>query len=147
MAVTIIGQKQDTTTIKVYSSEDAKLLEAYPVNMLLNMQVTGSRKERAYKELCCYMGSCQYIADHAFNEEMNSQAKVDHMTRIQENFVSDIIYDNIGKRTHWMVKSLSYATCDQPESHRFIAGALERHAALLGIKNVDDYVVLLKSQI
>jgi len=145
MAVTIIGQKQDTTTIKVYSPEDAKALEAYPINMLLKMAVTGSRKERAYKELCCYFGSCRYIADHAFNEDMNSQLKVDHMTRVQENFVTDAIY--VKGRLQWLVKSLSYETCDQPDSHRFIAGALERHAALLGIKNVDDYVVLLKSQI
>jgi len=146
MAITIIGQKKTSTTIQVYSDQDAKALQAYPVNMLLNMKVTGSRKERAYRELCCYFGSCQYIADQNFNTDMNTQDKVDHMTRIQENFVSDIIYDRIGKRTLWMTKHLDYQSCDQPDSHRFIVGALERHAALVGCNNADDYILLLNSQ-
>lgn len=89
------------------------------------------------------MGSCRYIAGLNKNENLNTKEKVDYLTRIQEGFVEDTVYDEKTKKIHWIPKSLSYDNCDQPRSHRFIADALENHATMVNL-SVDDYVTMLK---
>lgn len=117
-----------------FSEEDAEQGNVYPENKPLRAKITGSTKARSYKELCCYMGSCRYIASLELNEDLNTKAKVDYLTRIQAGFVEDTVYDDRTKRVHWIPKSISYDNCNQPTSHRFIDTALERHAELAGIK-------------
>jgi hypothetical protein len=113
--------------------------------MFLRARITGSKKERAYRELCAYMGSCEYIASLAINDNMDTKAKVDHLTRLQCGFVEGTVFDKKGM-LHWIVKSLGYENCDQPESHEFISKALEEHAALAGVGDVDLYLKNLKQR-
>ena len=126
-----------------FSEEDAVKGFEYPENMPLKAKITGARKVRSYLELCCYKGSCRYIANLDLSENTNTEKKIDHLTKIQCGFVDDTVYDPNTKRVHWIVKSLSYDTCDQTESHNFIKLALERHAELAGMKNADKYVAML----
>lgn len=145
MAVTVIAQRTGKM-LKMFSESDADQILVYPENKPLKITITGARKARSYRELCCYKGSCKYIANLDLNEDMNTQRKVDHMTKVRCNFVDDIIYDDRAKRTHWLVRSLSYTNCDHPESHAFIARALEMHTNLAGLGSVDEYVKLLNEQ-
>ena len=121
-----------------YSEEDAEKGLVYPENMMLRAKIAGTRKARSYDELCCYMGSCGYISSLNLNDDMNTKKKVDHLTRIQEGFVEDTVYDPKTKRVHWIVKSLNYDTCDQPTSHRFMVGAFEKHADLAGVEKTKN---------
>ena len=117
-----------------FSEEDADRGLEYPENMPLKAQITGARKAGYYSQLCCYFGSCRYIASLNLNEDMNTKEKVDFLTRIKESFVEDTVYDDNTKRVHWIPKSLSYENCNQPSRTRFISGALERHAELAGVE-------------
>jgi len=146
--VDIIGQKVSSRTIQVYGDDDFEALKEYHINQCLKMKVSSvSRiKERAYKELCCYKGSCKFIASHGFNEDMNTLQKVDIMTKIDLNFTDDIIHHARTGRTQWILSSLGYKECNQPRAHDFIKNALENHALLVGIKKTEDYVALLKEQ-
>ena len=144
--VAIIGQKVNQTDIRVYSDDDMQALAKFNVNQLLNMKVSASRKERSYRELCCYKGSCKYIANLNLNKNLNHDRKVDLMTKIRCGFIESVLHDAKLEQVHFLTKSLSYSNCDQPESHAFIASALERHAQLAGVDSVDDYVKLLNEQ-
>jgi len=143
-----LAKKTGKGQVTVFSESDAELFDDFYINEPLRVKVTRASKvkTRSYIELSCYKGSCQYIANMNFNENMNTKEKVDHLTKIRCGFVETVIYDDKTKQTHWLVKSLSYKNCDQPESHRYIASALEHHAGLVGISNVDDYVKLLDAQ-
>lgn len=144
MAATIMAQRRGGVFV-AYSDADLTQAQKYPENTLLKLVVTGAKKVRAYRELCCYKGSCKYIASMAFNDRMDTQEKVNHMTKIKLDFVSDKIYHpTLG--VQFIVKSLSYETCDQPESHDYIAKALKVHADLVGIDFVDNYIQLLREQ-
>jgi len=134
-----------------FSDEDRMAGRAYPEMMFLRARITGSKKERAYRELCAYMGSCKYIASLAINENMNTKEKVDHLTRLKCGFVEGTVFDDKGM-LHWIPKSLSYENCDQPDAHEFISRALEEHAFLAGVEGdeaarmspVDVYLKNLK---
>jgi len=128
-----------------FSEEDRRAGLILPEQQFLRIRITGSKKERAYRELCAYMGSCEYIASLGLNPNMASKAKVDHLTRLKCNFVEDTVFDENGL-LHWIVKSLSYDNCDQPDSHEFIAKALENHAELAGLYDVEEYLKLLNAQ-
>ena len=125
------------------SEEDEIAGLVYPENKILRAKITGAAKSRSYLELCCYMGSCRYIASLNLNDDMNTKEKVDYLTRIQCGFVEDTVYDEKTKRVHWIPSRLNYDTCNQAESHRFISFALEKHAALAGVDSVDKYVMFL----
>lgn len=142
--ITICIQRVGNTYIP-FSEEDRIAGLVYPEHQFLRARITGSKKERAYRELCAYMGSCQYIADLDINENMNTKIKVDHLTRLKCGFVEDTVFDEKGM-LHWIPRSLNYLTCDQPEAHAFIAKAFEEHAALAGIHDVDEYVNMLKGK-
>ena len=141
-----IGVQRRGAVYHSFSDEDAEKGKEYPENMMLKAKVTGMSavRSRSYRELCCYMGSCRYIASLNLSEDTNTKKKVDHLTRIQQGFVEDTVYDPQTKRIHWIVKSLNYATCDQPASHRFIAGALEKHADLAGVEGEGEKLAVEK---
>jgi hypothetical protein len=99
----------------------------------------------SYRELCCYKGSCKYIANMNFNENMSTQAAVDYLTKIRCGFLKGQIYDARLKQVHYLVKSLAYKACSQKDRHAYIADALEKHSELVGI-STDEYVQLLNDQ-
>jgi len=126
-----------------FSEEDRQSGLVFPENKILVANISGAKNPRSYRELSCYHGSCGYIASQRFNENMDAKFKVDHLTRLQCKFVKDTVFDQRGL-LHWIVKELNYRNCEQPEAHAFIAQALEKHAALCGIYDVDEYVRYLK---
>jgi len=128
-----------------FSEEDRQAGFVYSEHEMLRAKITGAKKERAYKELCAYMGSCQYISELGINENMNTKFKVDYLTRLKCGFVDGTVFDDNGL-LHWIVKSLSYENCDQAESHNFIKQALEEHAALAGVFDVEQYLRMLNEK-
>jgi hypothetical protein len=132
-------------TYHPFSEEDRIAGLVHPEMMFLRARISGSKKERAYRELCAYMGSCSYIAKLGINKNMDTKVKVDHLTRLKCGFVEGTVFDGKGM-LHWIPKSLSYKNCDQPESHAFIKQAIEEHAALCGIDDVDVYLRHLKGE-
>ncbi|RJR07929.1 hypothetical protein C4588_06170 [Candidatus Parcubacteria bacterium] len=130
---------------KAVSDEDSKNSLVWPTGQFLEATIKGSKKARAYKELCCYKGSCKYIANMNFSKEMDSVEKVDILTKIRCGFVSDVIHDSKLGQVHFIPKSLSYAECDQKDAHEYIAKALDKHSELVGL-STDDYVRLLDDQ-
>jgi hypothetical protein len=126
------------------STEDDVKGMTYADNQLLRARITGAKKARSYRELKLYFGSCRYIASLAINPDMNTQEKVDHLTRIRCGFVSSTVYDHYTKSVQFIPQSLSYENCDQADAHRFIESAIERHATLAGVKDVETYIVNLK---
>lgn len=145
MAIDIMIQKTSASCLKTFMDQDTHLLKAYPVNQPLQAHIKGIMKERAYKELCCYQGSCTYIANMDFSIAMNTHDKVDFMTKIRCGFIKESLYDVDMKQLHFIPKSLAYKNCDQPDAHKYIADALKRHADLVGL-DVDDYIKLLDDQ-
>jgi len=130
---------------KAVSDDDCQRSLAWPTDQLLEAKIKGSKKERAYRELCCYKGSCKYIADMNFSKEMDTPEKVNVLTKIRCGFVSDVIHDSKLGQVHFIPKSLSYADCDQAESHEYISKALDKHSELVGL-STDEYVRLLDDQ-
>jgi hypothetical protein len=130
-----------------FSDVDRKAGMVFPENQFLHAKIAGSKKEPHYRQLCAYFGSCEYIAEQSNNPNMNSKAKVDHMTRINPrcNFVEATVFDERGM-LHWIPKSLNYENCDQPDRTAFITKALELHAEMVGIYDVEQYLKLLKEQ-
>ena len=145
MAVEIMAKIVGTGWFKAASDEDMQKASAYKHDSLVKIKISGIRKARSYKELCCYKGSCKYIANMDFNENMDTPEKVDLITKIRCGFVESVIQDSKLNQTHFLVKSLSYENCDQPEGHNFIADALEKHSELVGI-STKEYVQLLNEQ-
>lgn len=141
--IKICGQRKGKALMP-FSNEDLKGLYRYPENQFLEITIKGSKKERAYRELCCYMGSCEYIASLGINENMNTKENVHYLTRLKCNFVDGTVFDESGL-LHWLVRSISYENCDQKDSHEFIEKALEEHAHLAGIYDVDKYVRFLNT--
>ena len=127
-----------------FSEEDRKAGLVFPENQFLHAKIAGSKKEPHYKQLCAYFGSCEYIADLAINQNMNTKEKVDHLTRLRCGFVEGTVFDERGL-LHWLVKSLSYENCDQPDRTAFITQALEEHAALAGVDDIKTYLIFLKN--
>jgi hypothetical protein len=127
-----------------YSEEDRVAGLVFPESTALIVKISGAKKIRSYRELCCYHSSCGYVADHDFNKNMNEKFKVDHLTRIECGFVKDTVIDSRGF-LHWIVRELGYDFCEQPEAHAFISKALEKHAALVGVYDVDEYVRMLST--
>ncbi|MFA5252766.1 MAG: hypothetical protein WC454_09315 [Phycisphaerae bacterium] len=76
---------------------------------------------------------------------MDTKEKVDHLTRLKCGFVDGTVFDEKGL-LHWLVKSLSYENCHQPDRTTYITKALEEHAALAGVHDVEKYLQLLKEQ-
>jgi len=128
-----------------FSEEDAQELYKYPESQFLEIKIKGSKKQRSYRELCFYWGSCAYISTLGINPNMDTKGKVDHLTRLKCGFVDGTVFDENGL-LHWMVRSLSYDNCDSPRAHKFIKKALESHAELIGIFDVKEYKKLLESQ-
>ena len=142
--IDIVIQRRGNTYIP-FSEQDRKSGLVFPENQFLRAKITGSRKGPHYRQLCCYWGSVNYISSFAMNENMDSPEKVDHLTRLKCGFVEGTVFDERGL-LHWLVKSLSYENCDQPDRTEFISKALEEHAAIAGIFDVDEYVKLLNQQ-
>jgi len=140
----LCGQRRGKTLIP-FSEEDAQELYKYPEAQFLEIKIKGSKKQRSYRELCFYWGSCAYISSLNINPNMDTKEKVDHLTRLKCGFVDGTVFDDNGL-LHWMVRSLSYDNCDHPEAHAFISKALESHAELVGIFDVEEYKKLLESQ-
>lgn len=131
------------SVFQVFSEEDRRAAQSFPDGVMLKLVVSGARKQRAYRQLCCYKGSCQYIADLAINDRMDTQLKVDHMTKVKFGFIEDTIHiPNHG--VQFIVKSLSYSNCDHPEATEFINKALAAHAEIAGLDCTDDYIILLR---
>lgn len=128
-----------------FSEEDRAKGRKYLENQPLRAKLTGAKKARSYRELCCYWGSCRYIASLNLNGNMNTENKVDHMTRIKLGFTESPIYLEEKRTLTWIPKRLDYSNCDQPEAHAFIAAALEEHAQLAGIDDVERYVEMLRN--
>ncbi|KKK58695.1 hypothetical protein LCGC14_3041830 [marine sediment metagenome] len=128
-----------------FAEEDRLAGLVFPENQFLRLKISGSKKERSYRELSCYFSSCQYIADQATSTNMDSKTKVHYLTRIQLGFVEDTVFDPNTGLLHWIPRSLSYSNCDQPDAHKFIADALEEHAFLAGVGDVDEYVKMLNT--
>ena len=122
-----------------FSEHDRQQMLTMSSVSLLRARITGAKKERSYRELCCYFGSCDYIADLNLNENMNTKNKADYLTRIRCGFVKEVVIDENGL-LHWIPDDLDYENCDHPKSHKFIQEALERHAFLAGVDDVDEYV-------
>jgi len=142
MSKTIMATRRGSV-FQVFSDEDKRAAQSFPAGVMLKLKVSGARKQRAYLELCCYKGSCSYIASLAINDRMDTQQKVDFMTKVKFGFIDGtIVHPTIG--VQFMVKSLSYVNCDQPEAHEFIDKALAAHAELAGMDCTDDYIQLLK---
>lgn len=132
------------SVFQVYSDHDRLTAQSFPDGVMLKLQVSGAKKQRAYRELCCYWGSCQYIANLNLSEYMNSQAKVDHMTRVRLGFIDETFVDPKDGNVHFIPSRLDYQNCDQAEAHEFIAKALAAHSELAGLDSTDDYVQLLR---
>jgi hypothetical protein len=122
-----------------FSEHDRQQMLTMSSVSLLRARITGAKKERSYRELCCYFGSCEYIASLNLNENMNTKDKADYLTRLRCDFVKEVVFDEHGLM-HWIPDDLNYENCDQPKSHKFIKEALERHAFLAGVNDVDEYV-------
>ena len=120
-------------------SEIRKVAETRP----LRVKIWGDFDPRSLRELRGYWGSCGFIADLAINYNMNTKAKVDHLTRLKLGFVEGTVFDHRGL-LHWIVKSLSFDNCHQPDAHQFITKAFEEHAALAGVFDVETYLKGLK---
>ncbi|MBU4317115.1 MAG: hypothetical protein KKF30_07555 [Proteobacteria bacterium] len=122
-----------------FSDDDLSEALTLSESEALRAKISGAKKIRAYRELCAYKSSCDFIASHAFNENMDTKRKVDCMTKLKLGFTDGVIMDPNGN-LHWIEKSLKYENCHQPEAHAFITKALEEHAALCGIFDVDQYL-------
>lgn len=142
--IDICGQRRGSNYIP-FSEEDRKAGQVFPENQFLRLKIYGSKKEPHYRQLCAYFGSCEYIASMAINQNMDTKEKVDHLTRLKCGFVEGTVFDEKGL-LHWLVKSLNYSNCEQPDRTAYITKALEEHAALAGINDVEQYLELLKEQ-
>ena len=140
----LIAQLLPNRDFRPYGDDDKRTAMAYHPNQLVRIQITGARKARAYRELCCFKGSAKYIADQAINKNLDTPEKVEEFTKIKLGFIRGTLVDPYGG-VQFLTKSLSYATCDQPEAHSFISRALEEHAALVGMDSADQYVAHLRS--
>lgn len=147
----LCGQRQGKTIIP-FAEEDLQELYKYPEQQFLEIKIKGSKKKFSYRQLCFYFGSCSYIADQDFSDNLNSKFKVDYLTRLKLNFVEATVFDKNGL-LHWIPKSLSVANCDQKDRQDFITQALEDHAAMVGIpidektgSAIKEYKRLLESQ-
>lgn len=140
--ISICLQRRGSTYIP-FSEEDRRNGMVFAENQFLHAKIYGAKKEPHYRQLCAYWGSCEYIAGLAINPNMDTKEKVDHLTRLKCGFVEGTVFDEKGL-LHWLVKSLSYENCDQPDRTAFITKALEEHAALAGIDNVETYLEMLK---
>ena len=141
--IDICGQRRGNYYIP-FSEEDRTAGKVFPENQFLRMKIYGSKKEPHYQQLCAYWGSCSYISELAINPNMDTKEKVDHLTRLKCGFVEGTVFDEKGL-LHWLVKSLSYENCDQPDRTAFITQALEEHAALAGVHDVKEYLKMLKT--
>ena len=131
-------------TFVPFSEHDYEESLTFQENQPLTAKLTGSKKLPKYVQLCCYMGSCGYIASLAFNESMSTKEGVDLLTRVKLGFIKHrLVADDGG--VHFIPKSLSYRNCHQKDRTAFISAALEDHAALVGL-GVHDYLKLLNSQ-
>lgn len=128
-----------------FSDDDREAGLAYQEHAPLSIKITGAKKMPFYVQLCCYFGSCQYISELSLNKNMNTKEKVDILTRIKCGFVKDtIVIPNGG--VQWIVKSLSYENCEQPDRTAFINKALIEHAALAKVFDVDRYIRFLNTR-
>lgn len=143
MSKTIMAIRRGSV-FQVFSEEDNRAARSFPAGVMLKLVVSGARKQRAYRELCCYFGSCQYIADLALSEYMNTKAKVDHMTRVRLGFVDETFVDPKTGNVHFIPSRLDYQNCGQSDAHEFIAKALAAHAGLSGLESTDDYIQMLR---
>jgi hypothetical protein len=130
-------------TIAPWDDDDRKRLLAFPERIPISARLTGPLNPGSLRELRGYFGSCKYVADLALNESMNSKFKVDHLTRLKLNFVKGTVFDERGL-LHWLVKSLSFDNCHQPDRHAFISQAFEEHAHLAGVYDVELYLKNLR---
>lgn len=130
---------------KAVSDDDLKASLVWPMDQLLEANIKGSKKDRSYRELCCYKGSCKYIANLNLDENKDTPEKVDFITKIKCGFYEAMTVDTKNGRVFFQPKSLSYSNCDQQESHDYIAKALDKHSELVGL-STDDYVRLLDEQ-
>ena len=129
---------------QVFSEEDRRAAQSFPDGVMVKLVVSGAMKQRAYRQLCGYMGSCKYIANLNLPEYLNTQDRVDHITRVRLGFIKETFVDPKTGNVHFIPKSLSYANCDHPEATEFINKALSAHAELAGMNCTDGYIQLLK---
>ena len=136
-----------------FSEYDLYLSRKYPEMRMTRHQVTGAKKMRSYRELCAYMGSCTYIATlgiEATDENTGRKIKlvtkeaIDDATRFELGFC-EWLPTFSGKPIPKM-KHLCYENCDQDDAHVFIIEALEYHAELAGVSDMDRYLRFLEGR-
>jgi hypothetical protein len=74
---------------------------------------------------------------------MNHKDKVDQFSRIKNGFIVSTFVNPYGG-VQFIPDTLKYANCNQPKAHKFIAAALEDHAALAGVEDVNTYIANLR---
>lgn len=128
-----------------FSDYDRQQGLIYPENKPLRGKISGASKIRAYRELCAYKGSCDYIADLQLDPNKSTAWQVDHWSKLKFGFVKGTIFYDDGS-FQWIPDSLSYDNCGQPRSHAFITQALAAHADLAGCSDTDEYLRMLDNQ-
>lgn len=144
--IDIVGMIKSNILIP-FSEWDRVELHKYHEGRPVRIRISGvgSEKLRSYRHLCCYFGSCEYIASLAENENTNTKFKVDHLTRLKMGFVKGTIFGPDGS-LQWIPDDLNFANCNHPKSVAFINSALDWHAENIGMKSTDEYIRLLNEQ-
>jgi hypothetical protein len=117
------------------SVEDLEAIRRLPQRFPVAAEITrpGPKKLRSYRQLCKYFVMCGLVAENASdNSNMNTKAKVDHLTRIRCDFVEDVIWHQDKGTLLWIPKRLNYASCDQDDANRFMNDALPHLADAIG---------------
>lgn len=141
----IFGNRRGKSLIP-FSDQDAEDLYSYPETEFLKINISGSKYEFSYRQLCLYWSSCTYISEHfSDNPNMNHKNKIDHRTRLECGFIKGTYFDHNGL-LQWIPDDLNRANCHQKKRQDYISEALELHAELIGIFDVEEYKKLLESQ-
>jgi len=141
----LCGMRQGGIIIP-FGDEDLRELYKHPVKQVLDITIKnrGKKYEYSYRQLCLYWGSCSYLAEHfSDNIDMNHKDKIDHRTRLELGFIKGTYTDHRGL-LQWIPDDLNRQNCHQKKRQDFITKAIELHAALIGIYDVEEYKKHLK---
>ncbi|VVS95337.1 hypothetical protein [Desulfoluna spongiiphila] len=114
-------------------AEQDKAAAAHKPNQIIRGKLTECRSARSLRQLRLYWGSCNTVAENAFDPKLSSKEAVDWHTRVQLRFVDPDRVAVIGEKIIIQVRSIAFDQLTYLDMNTFMERALTVHAGWLGV--------------
>jgi hypothetical protein len=118
--------------LRPFDEHSETTIKGFKPNQLLKANISGTRKERSYKQLSTYMDCCGWVAD---NKDDETKESIDFEVRVQLRHLKG--FKVINGVAFALVDSISYDNLEHLEACNYFGRAFPVLAKMVGL-TVDE---------